>query len=102
MSANPAMNSLAQTMKDVLDERVRQVARWGDDVGKPDTDFFLVLTEEVGEVAREMLRIDPDATTEDLQHLEALYGEVVQVAAVSFAWLEEIDRRRVIAQGCSL
>ena len=48
-----------------------------------------------------MLAIDPDATPEDLDRLEALYGEVVQVAAVSIAWLEEINRCRVIAEGCS-
>ncbi len=69
MSAKPAMNSLAQAMKDLLDERVRQVARWGVDVGKPDAAFHLVLAEEV--------------------------------AAVSIAWLEEINRRRGMAQGCS-
>ena len=48
-----------------------------------------------------MLAIYPDATPEDLDRLEALYAEVVQVAAVSIAWLEEINRRRVIAEGCS-
>ena len=43
MSAKPAMNSLAQAMKDLLDERVRQVAWWGVEVGKPDAAFHLVL-----------------------------------------------------------
>ena len=97
MSAKPAMNSLAQAMKDLLDERVRQVAWWGVEVGKPDAAFHLVLAEEVGEAARAVLAIDPDATPEDLDRLEALYGEVVQVAAVSIAWLEETSRCRVIA-----
>ena len=46
------MNSLAQAMKDLLDERVRQVAWWGVEVGKPDAAFHLVLAEEVGEAAR--------------------------------------------------
>ena len=101
MSAKPAMNALARAMKDVLDERVRQVARWGVEVGKPDAAFHLVLAEEVGEAARAVLEIDPEATPEDLDRLEALYGEVVQVAAVAVAWLEEINRRRGIAQGCS-
>ena len=101
MSAKPAMNSLAQAMKDLLDERVRQVAWWGVEVGKPAAAFHLVLAEEVGEAARAVLAIDPDATPEDLDRLEALYGEVVQVAAVSIAWLEETSRCRVIAEGCS-
>ena len=101
MSSKPAMNSLAQAMKDLLDERVRQVAWWGVEVGKPDAAFHLVLAEEVGEAARAVLAIDPDATPEDLNRLEALYGEVVQAAAVSIAWLEEISRCRVIAEGCS-
>ena len=73
------MNSLAQAMKDLLDERVRQVAWWGVEVGKPDAAFHLVLAEEVGEAARAVLAIDPNATPEDLDRLEALYGEVVQV-----------------------
>ena len=101
MSAKPAMNALAQAMKDLPDERVRQVGQWGVEVGKPDAAFHLVLAEEVGEAVRAVLEIDPDATPEDLDRLEALYGEVVQVAAVSIAWLEEINRRRGIAQGCS-
>ena len=50
--------------------------------GRP---VHLVLAEEVGEAARAMLAIDPDATPEDLDRLEALYGEVVQVAAVSMS-----------------
>lgn len=70
-------------------------------MGKPDAAFHLVLAEEVGEAARAVLAIDPDATPEDLDRLEALYGEVVQVAAVSIAWLEETSRCRVIAEGCS-
>lgn len=77
------------------------MAWWGVEVGKPDAAFHLVLAEEVGEAARAVLAIDPDATPEDLDRLEALYGEVVQVAAVSIAWLEEINRCRVIAEGCS-
>ena len=100
MSAKPAMNPLARAMKDLLDERVRQVARWDVEVGKPDAAFHLVLAEEVSEAARAVLGIDADATPEDLDWLEARYGEVVQVAAVAVAWLEEINRRRGIGQGC--
>lgn len=52
----------------------------------PDLTRILVLTEEVGEVARAM-QDNPDDTTH-------LYEELVQVAAVTQAWLEYLRGSR--------
>jgi NTP pyrophosphatase (non-canonical NTP hydrolase) len=55
-----------------------------------------VLTEEIGEVAKAILWIrDPDAFDLDLRTLE-LRDELVQVAAVSVAWLEALDARGLL------
>lgn len=54
------------------------------------------LTEEVGEVAKALLWIgEPDAFDLDFRRLE-LRDELVQVAAVSVAWLESFDARGLL------
>jgi hypothetical protein len=75
----------------IVEERVRQLAMWGQphpwgqgdcsssDVAEPVK--VAVLLEEVGEVARAVLEGDP-------QNLRA---ELVQVAAVAVAWLEGLS-----------
>lgn len=50
---------------------------------------YLVLAEEVGEVARALLELDP-ARFEHWHHLRA---ELVEVAAVAVATIESIDQR---------
>ncbi len=74
----------------IASERSRQAAKWGGDHGwgsgdcssgrVPEPVKVAVLTEEVGEVARAML--DGDRA--------ALRTELVQVAAVAYAWLEAL------------
>jgi NTP pyrophosphatase (non-canonical NTP hydrolase) len=65
-------------------ERHRQDARWG---GRPGVDrigehtYAAVLGEEFGEVCREWLERD----------VVNLRAELIQVAAVAIAWIEEID-----------
>ena len=78
-------------------ERNGQIARWGSDDGKPDEVFALILTEEVGEAARATPRSGLGSWL--VSDLEALHGEVVQVAAVAVAWLEEINRRMGVFDG---
>jgi hypothetical protein len=72
----------------IIDERQRQAGQWGGphawgsgdcsslEVAEPVK--VMVLTEEVGEVARAVLDGDP----------EQVRRELVQVAAVAVAWLE--------------
>jgi len=50
---------------------------------------FAILTEEIGEVARELLSIEGLVTDGD-QSWQALRKELVQVAAISLAWLESL------------
>lgn len=65
-------------------ERERQIRKWGDQwapgVIAPPTKL-VILTEEVGEVAKEIL----EGTEADLRK------ELVQVAAVAVAWLESLS-----------
>lgn len=68
-------------------ERERQNAKWIRPDGWRDHNFIklTVLTEEVGEVAQECLRLaDGDMRASD----QSLLTELVQCAAVLVAWLE--------------
>ena len=73
----------SEIFREVVDERLRQNAKWGDRNNDPDADdnFWLkVLGEEFGEVCKTMLDNDPDE----------LRKELIQVTAVAVAWLEKI------------
>lgn len=70
----------------IEEERKKQDAKWGDQSGHPDWLWQLILTEEVGEVSEAILKAewedgDPDRLKEEL----------IQVAAVTVAWLEGIE-----------
>lgn len=68
----------------VSEERDRQDAKWGGIPGierRDDHTYAAVLTEEVGEVCRAWLERDTTGLREEL----------VQVAAVAVAWIEELD-----------
>lgn len=76
-------------------ERLRQEEKFGPgkggrtcaDPAMPDLEKLAVLLEEVGEVAHELteqLNVGKDITYE-------LIAELVQVAAVSVAWLESLE-----------
>jgi len=69
---------------DVLDERDRQDAKWGGQRQLSDLEWMVILVEEVGEAAKDILDKKPDG----------LKTEVTQVAAVALAWLEclEVDK----------
>lgn len=69
----------------IIDERDRQDSKWGGVPGvdrRDDHTYPAVLTEEVGESCRAWLERD----------VSALREELVQVAAVAVAWIEELDR----------
>lgn len=68
-------------------ERERQTEKWGDQWGAgntPPETKFLILTEEFGEIAKEVL----ESGGKETPHLAT---ELVQLAAVAVAWLESID-----------
>ena len=60
------------------------------DYGMLDADKLCVLTEEVGEVAREVLSL-ATLVTDGAGKREALRQELVQVAAIAVAWIEALE-----------
>ena len=64
-------------------ERQRQNAKWGPQ-HHVDPHWFVILSEEMGEVARAVYERDDPGELEK---------EIVQVAAVAFAWLEDMMGR---------
>jgi NTP pyrophosphatase (non-canonical NTP hydrolase) len=69
---------------DIADERERQDSKWGGIPGierRDDHTYAAVLGEEFGEACQAWLQRDPAALREEL----------VQVAAVAVAWIEELD-----------
>ena len=67
------------------EERERQISKWGAQRAA-DNPWLAILVEEVGEVAQEKCReyIGNDVT-------ENLKAELIQVATVAVAWLEELQ-----------
>ena len=83
----------------VYNERMRQEGMKAEgrfdftcaDDGLTNAEKLTVLTEEVGEVAREVLTQDGRRLARDtLGTREALLNEVTQVAAVAVAWMEAL------------
>lgn len=75
----------ARILGDIVDERKHQNALWGGVPGvdrRDDATYPAVLTEEVGEACEAWLEREP----------QELRQELVQVAAVAVAWIEELDR----------
>lgn len=73
-------------VREVVAERVRQDSKWGEQNHNP-AEWLAVLTEEVGEVAQEVLRARFGG-----RGLLAYRKELVQVAAVAVAMIECLDR----------
>ena len=75
---------MLRVYEQIMEERARQDYKWG---GEPGVDRFdqstyaAVLGEEFGEACKEWLERD----------IRRLREELVQVAAVAVAWIEEID-----------
>lgn len=76
-----------ELFSEILEERGRQDRKWGEQ-NHQDMRWMTILTEEVGEVAKEILEGEITKTR----------AELVQVAAVAVAWLECIDRRAAQVQ----
>lgn len=77
----------------INDERTRQDKKWGDQSGNPHFLWNAVLVEEVGEVANAILEGMHVADG----GIESLEEELIQVAAVTVAWLEKIQADRPIS-----
>lgn len=73
---------LKDVFADILCERKEQDRKFPDDVRMDPHRWLAIFTEEVGEVAREVVERDTDK----------LYQELVQAVAVGVAWLEDLRR----------
>lgn len=83
------MLNIHNVFDNIYEERQRQDEKWA-----------AILSEEVGEASQQALfihadtlhedGIDPDANRGSDTHLRT---ELIQIAAVAFAWIEAIDRR---------
>ena len=74
-------------------DRLRLAGKIPRDVSDPSCDEYYklsVLMEEVGEVAMEL----NDYGTPKERPRDAIYKELVQVAAVTFAWLEALEHEK--------
>ena len=74
----------AQVLEAVLAERERQDKKWGDQTFNTDDRWTVILTEEVGEVAREVYE----------KGSAGMFEEVIQCAAVCVAWAEAYLNRK--------
>jgi len=81
-----------KVLEAVLAERERQDSMWGDQTSNSDEHWMVILTEEVGEVAREVYE----------KRSAGMFEEVVQCAAVAFAWAEAYLNRNYENPGVSL
>jgi len=72
-------------LNDVASERARQDRKWGGwpGVDRVDERFTAVLGEEFGEVCKALM--------EDGELSPEIREELIQVAAVAVAWVEQID-----------
>ena len=73
----------SRQVADVLAERERQDAKWGEQ-NHPIETWMLILMEEVGEMSKAALENRPE---------DEVRSELVQVAAVALSMLESFDRQ---------
>ena len=76
----------AAVLEEIDDERARQHGKWGEQ-NHADIEWFAILAEEFGEVARSIVG-GPLRTVGE----HGTRHELIQVAAVAVAWVEAIDR----------
>lgn len=79
---------ITRGVHDVLAERDRQDAKWGEQNHHP-MQWLAILSEEVGELAKE---VNEHHWREKRDTLAKMRAELVQVAAVAVAWLECLNR----------
>ena len=73
----------AKVLEQVLAERELQDLKWWDQTFNSDDHWTVILTEELGEVAREVYE----------KNESDMYEEIIQCAAVCFAWAEAFNNR---------
>jgi NTP pyrophosphatase (non-canonical NTP hydrolase) len=84
-------------MREVGDEQIRQIEKWGEQNHTPAM-WLAILTEEIGEVAQAVCKawVPPYDTLEQQEWLGRYRAELVQVAAVAISAIESFDRNERI------
>jgi len=79
----------------VIEERARQLTKWGDQSGRSWGDWAMILGEEYGEVCEAMYEtaIKTAHTRPERGGLDAIRREAIQVAAVALAIVEATIRK---------
>ncbi|MDO7849918.1 hypothetical protein Q5H92_26400 [Hymenobacter sp. M29] len=83
----------ARELSDVFSERARQLRKFGPQ-NRPPFEWFLILSEEVGEVAKECVEIQFDDAAHPHADPERYYKELTEVAAVALAAMQNFNQRR--------
>lgn len=89
--ANPTAEVLSRSVKLVLDERVHQDMKWGEQNHDPFI-YLAILMEEVGETSQAALNLKFGKAVNSDRNLEELKLEAVQTAAVALAIVECLER----------
>jgi NTP pyrophosphatase (non-canonical NTP hydrolase) len=84
-------NGTMHVLTDVVDERARQDAKWGQQNHDPAV-WLAILTEEVGELAEAILYDHSGGDERDHTHSDSMRTEAVQIAAVAVQFVEYLDR----------
>ena len=86
-----AETSRETVIRHILSEREHQIAKWGN----PQHDhawWYVIMGEEVGEVANALQEVEDQKSADIAEQLQAMFAEIVQVAAVATAWGEQVLR----------
>lgn len=83
---------LSFALEDVLSERVAQQKKWGEQNHDPFV-WLSIIQEELGEASQEALKARFESDDDKAaMHLDKLKEEAIQLAAVSLAFVESLDR----------
>lgn len=90
------MNPTQRVVVDLIDERRRQIAKFGDQSHRSPAEWAVILGEEYGEAMREACDLHFLGQRGYTPQIEAdvrdrLRIELVQTAAVCVAWIEALD-----------
>lgn len=83
----------AKEIFDVLKERARQDAKFGPQ-DRPPFEWFLILSEEVGEVAKECVEMQFNDASHPNSNPEAYYKELTETVAVGLAAMRNFNARK--------
>ena len=87
-----AESSRETVIRHILKEREWQIAKWGNPQHHHAW-WYVILGEEVGEVANALQEVEDQKSGDVAEQLQAMFAEIVQVAAVATAWGEQVLRR---------